>query len=141
MHSKPHLVLATLGAAFCFLMSGPAAAQVSLGTAQSFGVQGYSTVTNTGPTVVNGNIGLTPGSAITGFPPGTIVDGAVQINNTAAVQARTDINAAFTAINALPCSATFGAGQDITALSPIDAATTPVLCFTSSALMTGPGCY
>lgn len=138
MHSKSRLVLATLGAALFFLVSGPAAAQVSLGAGQSFGVLGATTVTNTGPTVVNGDIGLTPGSSITGFPPGTIVSGSEQINNTAAVQADADINAAFTAINALPCSVTFGAGQDITLLSPIDAAATPVLCFTSSALMTGP---
>ncbi len=76
MHSKSRLVLATLGATLFFLVSGPAAAQISLGTAQSFGVHGYSTVTNTGPTVVNGNIGLTPGSSITGFPPGSIVSGS-----------------------------------------------------------------
>jgi hypothetical protein len=138
MHSKTRSFLATLGAAFLFLASNPATAQISLGTAQAFAVHGASTITNTGPTVVNGNVGLTPGSSITGFPPGAIVNGAMQINNSAAVQAKTDINSAFTAINALPCSVTFGAGQDISLLSPINAAVTPVLCFTSSALMTGP---
>jgi ice-binding like protein/exosortase sorting signal-containing protein len=112
--------------------------QISLGTAQAFGVLGASTVTNTGPTVVNGNVGLTPGSSVTGFPPGTVVSGAIQINNAAALQAKVDINNAFTNINAMPCSATFGAAQDISLLSPINAAATPVLCFTSSALMTGP---
>ena len=48
------------------------------------------------------DIGLAPGTSITGFPPGTVVSGAIQINNAAALQAKTDIDAAFTAINALP---------------------------------------
>lgn len=138
MHSKSRFYLATLGAALLFLASNPATAQISLGTAQAFSALGASTVTNTGPTVVNGNVGLTPGSSITGFPPGTIVNGAMQINNAAAVQAKTDINNALTNINAMACSVTFGAGTDISTLSPINATATPVLCFTSSALMTGP---
>jgi hypothetical protein len=138
MHIKSRFALATLSAALLFLASNPAIAQTSLGSAQAFSVLAYSTVTNTGPTVVNGNIGLTPGSSITGFPPGTIVNGVMQINNAAAVQAKSDITAAFTAINAMPCSVTYGAGQDISLLSPINATATPVLCFTSSALMTGP---
>ena len=138
MRGKSRCCLASLGAALLFLASSPATAQISLGTAQAFGVLGASTVTNTGPTVVNGNVGLTPGSSITGFPPGTVVSGAIQINNAAALQAKVDINNAFTNINAMPCSVTFGAAQDISLLSPINAAATPVLCFTSSALMTGP---
>lgn len=138
MHRKSSFNLAALGAALFFLAPNPATAQISLGTAQAFAVDATSTITNTGPTVINGNVGLTPGSSITGFPPGTVVSGAMQINNAAATQAKTDINAAFVAINALPCSVTYGAGQDITALSPINAAATPVICFTSSALMTGP---
>jgi hypothetical protein len=138
MQRKSRSNLATLGAALLFLASNPATAQISLGTAQAFGVHGASTITNTGPTIVNGDVGLTPGSSITGFPPGTIVGGAMQVDNAAAVQAKTDISNAFTAINALPCSVTYGAGTDITTLSPINAAATPVLCFTSSALMTGP---
>lgn len=98
----------------------------------------YTTVTNTGPTIVNGDLDLTPGSSVTGFPPGTIINGVQNINNTAATTVKTQAQTYFTALNSLACSATYGAGQDITALSPIDCAATPVLCFTSSALMTGP---
>src|SRR5688500_1752864 len=49
----------------------PVAAQVMLGTAQTYGVIGGSTVTNTGATVINGDLGVSPGSALVGFPPGT----------------------------------------------------------------------
>lgn len=101
-------------------------------------ILGASTVTNTGATTVNGDLDLTPGSSVTGFPPGTIVNGTLNINNLAATTTKTAAQAYFTALNSLPCSVVYGAGQDITALSPIDCGVTPVLCFTSSALMTGP---
>lgn len=53
--------------------TSPSHAQgTSLGTAASFGVLAGSTVTNTGSSVINGNVGVWPGTAIVGFPPGFV---------------------------------------------------------------------
>ncbi len=66
-----------------------------LGTAQSFAVLGASTVTNTGATAVFGDVGVSPGTAITGFPPGVITGGALQAGNALAAQAHADLVTAY----------------------------------------------
>ena len=50
-----------------------------LNYAGSYGVLGSSAVTNTGFTVVNGNVGSSPTNSITGFPPG-VINGAAHNN-------------------------------------------------------------
>lgn len=72
-----------------------AATTIGLGAADNFAILAGSTITNIGPTVVDGNLGLSPGTSVTGFPPGT-VNGTQQVANAAAVQAQTDLTTAFT---------------------------------------------
>jgi len=71
---------------------GPAT--VPLGTTSTFVVLGGSTVTNTGATVVTGDLGVSPGTAVTGFPPGT-VSGTTHAGDAAAAQAQSDLTVAY----------------------------------------------
>ena len=74
--------------------SALAASDPGLGSAAAFGVLGGSTVTNTGPTSVGGLLGVSPGTAITGFPPGS--SGVRHVNPDAvAVQAKADLDKAY----------------------------------------------
>jgi hypothetical protein len=120
--------------AFLLLAATPAAAQVTLGsTLSSFGVLGGSTVTNTGPSIVNGNLGVSPGSAVTGFPaPGTVVGGTIHQNDATAVQAQNELTTAYNTVAGTPCTVDL-TGQNLGALT----LTPGVYCFTSSAQLTG----
>ena len=71
-----------------------AATSANLGTADSFAVLAGSAITNNGSSIINGNLGISPGSAVTGFPPGSI-NGTQQVANSIAVQAQTDLTAAY----------------------------------------------
>src|SRR5579863_4610662 len=58
----------------------------------SFAILGGSTITNTGPSVIMGNVGLSPGNAIVGFPPGTVAPPSAIFNSDAtAIQAQIDL--------------------------------------------------
>ena len=78
---------------------------VSLGTAANYAVLAGSTVTNTGATTIAGNLGLSPGTSVTGFPPGQ-VKGSIDAANSAALQAQNDLTAAYNAAAASPVTAT-----------------------------------
>ena len=71
---------------------GPAA--VALGTSGNFIVLGGTTVTSTGATAITGNLGVSPGNTLTGFPPGT-VSGTTNLANPAANQAQVDLTTAY----------------------------------------------
>jgi hypothetical protein len=74
-----------------------AATAVNLGTADSFAVLAGAAVTNTGPSVVTGDVGVHPGTSISGFAPngpGT-VNGTMHSADTVAQQAKTDLVAAY----------------------------------------------
>lgn len=95
--------LAGATVAFALLFATAATAQISLGTAQSFGVLGGAAVTNTGPTVISGNLGVSPGTAITGFPPGLITPpGVLHSADAVAAQAQSDTTTAYVAIATTP---------------------------------------
>lgn len=70
---------------------------VPLNSAANFLVLAGSTVTNTGPTILTGgNLGLSPGSAVTGFPPGTLTPPAVMfLTDPTSAQAQLDLTAAY----------------------------------------------
>lgn len=107
------------------------AISVDLGTADPFAVLAGSTVTNTGPTIVHGELGLWPGTAITGFPPG-IVSGTIHAADAVAMQAQSDLTTAYTSAMDQPCGNVL-TGQDLGGLT----LTPGVYCFASSAELTG----
>jgi Ice-binding-like/Subtilase family len=103
-------------------------------TASTFAVLGAATVTNTGATVVNGNLGVSPGTAITGFGPGKIVDGTQHSSDLVALAAQADLLAASTALTLQACPS----GNDLTGQNLAAKTLIPgVYCFSSSVQLTG----
>jgi hypothetical protein len=80
---------------------------VPLGSAANFVILAGSTVTSTGPTVISGgDLGLSPGSAVTGFPPGTLISPAVMhVTDPIAAQAQLDLTTAYNFAAGLPGAA------------------------------------
>lgn len=76
-------------------MNGYNPININLGTAESFAVLSGSTVTNTGATTIDGNFGVWPGTAITGFPPGIISGGTIYAGDAVAMQAQNDLMTAY----------------------------------------------
>jgi type VI secretion system secreted protein VgrG len=108
------------------------AALPSLGTADSFAVLAGSTATNTGSTVVTGDLGVAPGTAITGFPPGNVI-GTTHPNNATAQQAQLDLTTAYNEAAGQACDTDL-TGQDLGGLT----LTPGVYCFpATSAQLTG----
>src|SRR5688500_6257871 len=89
-----------------------AEAPVGLGTADSFAVLAGTTVTNTGPSVITGDVGVSPGSAIVGFPPGIVIGGTFHAADAVALQAQNDTTTAYND----------AAGRATTAAAPADLA-------------------
>ena len=111
----------------------PASAQTapSLGAAQTYAVLGGSTVTNTGPTIIGGDLGLSPGTSITGFPPG-VVTGTIHAADAAALSAQNSLITAYNSVVSQACT------QDLTGQDLGGKTLTPgVYCFSTSAQLTG----
>jgi hypothetical protein len=132
-----------LGLAACVLLLADArpggeasslqATAPTLGSAASFAVLGGSTVTNTGATTVNGDLGVSPGSAVTGFPPGSVTGGTILAAGAVAAQAQTDTTTAYNSLTNQACDVDL-TGQDLNGQT----LTPGVYCFQSSAQLTGP---
>jgi hypothetical protein len=132
MTSRVLLLLAIVG------LPLPAEAQYfSMGTAQNFAVLAASAVTNTGASVINGDLGLSPNtlSSITGFPPGIVVPpSTIQAANGPALQAQSDLTTSYNTLAGLPSPvANDLTGQDLGGLN----LTPGVYHFDSSAQLTG----
>lgn len=80
----------SIGSGSAFAQSIP-----DLGEAAQFAVLAGSTVTNTGSSVITGELGVSPGTAITGFPPGIVKLGQIRSNDAVAAQAVADAAIAY----------------------------------------------
>ena len=110
----------TAGAIALFAVTQPAGAAVApvgLGTARSFAVLAGSTVTNTGPSQISGNLGVSPGSAVTGFPPGIVTGGTIHIADGVAGGAQADLTTAYNdaagRVKTASAGSFIGAGQSL----------------------------
>jgi len=103
-----------------------------MGQAASFAVLGGSAVTNTGATSVLGELGVSPGTAVTGFPPGIVTGGSIHINDAVAQQAQTDLTIAYNNLAGQAPTADLS-GQDLGGLTLGPG----VYRFTSTAQLTG----
>ncbi len=118
-----------------------AATSPSMGAAASYAVLSGAAVTNTGPTVVIGNLGISPGIGaaphFTGFPPGLVISPPFAIHDADANAglAQANATAAFGALSAAPnapCDITYGPAQDLVGLTLAPG----VYCFPTSAQLT-----
>ena len=76
-----------------------------LGTAASYAIlAGTPAITNTGATVISGSVGISPAASVTGFPPGTVVNGTIQAGTAAAGTAKSNLTAAYGVAASSPCN-------------------------------------
>lgn len=92
------MLLASIAA---LVSTSAANAAVSLGTAYGFAILAGSTVTNTGPSTIEGEVGVSTGSAITGFPPGIVSNGTFHSNDAVAILAKADAQLTYTALSTM----------------------------------------
>ena len=128
---------AALAVGCCAFATVPAAGQaaaINLATASPFVVLAGSTATNTGPSVLNGDLGVYPGTALPGFDV-AVVNGAVHAADAVAGQAKFDLGAAYDVAAGEPT----GGGNDLSNTNLGTRTLTPGnYNYSDAALMTGP---
>lgn len=102
-----------------------------LGTLVNFSVVAGTTITNTGTSVLFGNIAVSPGAAVVGFPPG-VVTGTIHAADAVALQAQSDLSAAYLSLLGRPTTVNL-TGQNLGGLVLIPG----VYNFANSAQLTG----
>lgn len=134
MKEVPEMKQQTLGLVAILISSGVPSHAIAggfLGTAEDFAVLAGSAITNTGPTMVFGDLGLWPGTSVTGFLPGVVVDGAMYVGNAVAEQAQGDLAVAYNSIAGMPFDENLTAQGELGGLT----LTPGVYFFDSSALL------
>jgi hypothetical protein len=120
----------TATTALCFITAQGKAD--TLGTAGTYAVLGATTVTNTGSTVLSGNLGVYSGTAITGFPPGEVINGSTYAGTAQALSAQIDALTGFNSLNLLSSTGNL-TGQNLGGL----VLTPGVYTYASSAELSG----
>jgi hypothetical protein len=120
------------------LVAVPAAAQaapVDLATVGLFVALGGAEVTNTGPSVLNGALGVAPGTSLTGFGLPAVVNGATHNNDAVANTAQADLTTAYNVAAGQPVPP----ANDLTGTDLGNRTLTAgAYRYTSSAQLTGP---
>ena len=125
------VVLVSAAVAGAWPAAAFAATQPALGTALNYTVLSGQTITNTGPSVITGNLGLDPGSSVTGFPPGSVT-GTQDVSDAASVLAQNDLVTGYTDAANSPSTSDL-TGKDLGGQN----LTPGVYSFSSSAQLTG----
>ena len=101
-------MLALTSVGFIGLATAHAASVVSLGAASSYAVLAATTVTDAGASTISGELGVAPGTAVTGFPPGIVINGSIHSNDPATNDAHVDAHSAYVAAAAQPSDRVVG---------------------------------
>jgi len=125
------LLTATSDIDLAITTTAAATANTILGTAGSFAVLASSTVTNTGPSVITGNLGVSPGTSLTGFGP-AVINGTTHAGDAVAAQAQSDLHKAYNQLAGKPVTTNL-TGQNLGGLTLMPG----VYHFNSSAQLSG----
>lgn len=128
-------VLAAVGVALAGgLLPAEAAVSPALGAARTFAVLSGVSVTSGGLTIVKGDLGVSPGTSITGFGPGIVRRGSVHAGDATAAAAAADAATAY----AFLAGMTFPPANDLSGTDLGGLTLLPgVYSFSDSAQLTG----